>query len=156
MGNTLGYMITWTTYGTWLQGNERGFVRNGRIFGENKELEAANKQAQKQDTVILNKRQRQIIEEAILKEAKIIGEKVLAISIRSNHVHIVIYGGMNPVEDVVSRFKNAGYFAIRKEGNCGRIWTRGYDTRYCFDKKALEERIRYVGEQTPTTGVGAK
>ena len=24
MGNTLGYMVTWTRYYTWLQGDERG------------------------------------------------------------------------------------------------------------------------------------
>ena len=31
MAKTLGYMITWTTYGTWLQGDERGYVKDGNI-----------------------------------------------------------------------------------------------------------------------------
>jgi len=31
MAKTLGYMITWTTYGTWLQGGEKGFVKNGVV-----------------------------------------------------------------------------------------------------------------------------
>lgn len=147
MGKTLGYMVTWTTYGTRLQGDERGYVKNGKAAGEKKGLEAANKEAQKYDAVILNRRQRQIIEAANLEEAKSIGEKIPAISIRSNHVHIVIDGGMNPADEVVSRFKNAGYSAIRKEGSCGRIWTRGYDKRYCFDKESLQERIRYAKGQ---------
>jgi REP element-mobilizing transposase RayT len=157
MAKTIGYMITWTTYGTWLQGDKRGFFKNGEVLGENKGLEAVNKEAQKYDAVTLNRRQRQIIETAILEEARRIGEKILAISVRSNHVHIVIDGGMNPVDEVVSGFKNAGYFAIRKEGSCGRIWTRGYDKRYCFDKESLQERIRYAKGQdkkTPTAGVG--
>ncbi len=25
MGKVIGYMVTWTTYGTWLQGEEKGF-----------------------------------------------------------------------------------------------------------------------------------
>jgi hypothetical protein len=49
-----------------------------------------------------------------------------------------------PIEDLVRRYKNAGYFALRKEGFVGRVWTRGYDKRFCFDEKALKERIRYV------------
>jgi len=24
-----GYMLTWTTYGTWVQGDRRGFVKDG-------------------------------------------------------------------------------------------------------------------------------
>jgi hypothetical protein len=30
MVKTLGYMITFTTHGTWLQGDERGFVKELR------------------------------------------------------------------------------------------------------------------------------
>ncbi len=29
MGKTLGYMVTWTTYGSRLQGDARGFVKDG-------------------------------------------------------------------------------------------------------------------------------
>ncbi len=35
MAKTLGYMVTLTTYGTWLQGNEKGFVKDGVVRGEN-------------------------------------------------------------------------------------------------------------------------
>ncbi len=35
MTKTVGYMITWTTYGTWLQGDKKGFVKEGKIRGEN-------------------------------------------------------------------------------------------------------------------------
>jgi hypothetical protein len=29
MSKTVGYMVTWTTYGTWLQGEKKGFVKDG-------------------------------------------------------------------------------------------------------------------------------
>jgi len=28
----IGYMVTWTTYGTWLQGEKKGYVKNGKIL----------------------------------------------------------------------------------------------------------------------------
>jgi len=35
MAKTVGYMLTWTTYGTWLQGEKKGFVKDGEVMGEN-------------------------------------------------------------------------------------------------------------------------
>jgi len=34
----IGYMITWTTYGSWLQGGKRGYVKNGKILPANDKL----------------------------------------------------------------------------------------------------------------------
>ncbi len=55
MGKTLGYMITWTTYGTWLQGDKRGYVKEGEISGENKRLREANLAAQRSKEVKLGR-----------------------------------------------------------------------------------------------------
>jgi hypothetical protein len=35
MANTLGFMITWTTYGSWLQGEKKGYVKDGVTYKEN-------------------------------------------------------------------------------------------------------------------------
>ena len=43
-------MATWTTYGTWLQGNEKKYVKDGEILQADKELEEANKRQQKSKT----------------------------------------------------------------------------------------------------------
>ena len=37
-----GYMITWTTYGSWLQGDERGYVKNRNVLGKDEGLRKAN------------------------------------------------------------------------------------------------------------------
>jgi hypothetical protein len=55
VAKTLGYMITWTTYGTWLQGDERGYVKNAKIHPANKALMLANAQLQSQNAVRLSK-----------------------------------------------------------------------------------------------------
>ena len=38
MANALGYMATWTTYGSWLQGDKRRFVKDGKILPHDPEL----------------------------------------------------------------------------------------------------------------------
>ena len=42
MAETIGYMLTWTTYGTWLQGELKGFVKNGKARGDNVALRKSN------------------------------------------------------------------------------------------------------------------
>jgi hypothetical protein len=44
MGNSSWFMITWTTYGTWLQGDERGYVKSGRILPADETLKQTNEQ----------------------------------------------------------------------------------------------------------------
>jgi len=34
MREIIGCMITWTTYGSWLQGDKRGYVKDGKILRE--------------------------------------------------------------------------------------------------------------------------
>jgi len=57
MAKTFGYMVTRTTYGTWLQGDKRGYVKNGKIFSENPYLKKANIQSMARSDVRLNKKQ---------------------------------------------------------------------------------------------------
>jgi len=159
MGKTLGYMVTFTTYGSWLQGDKRGFVKDGKVSEASEELEQANKKRQSSKNVTLKKEQREIVRTAILRRAERIGENVLAISVRSNHVHAVIEGGGKPIDMVVNRLKTAAYYALREHGFEGKVWTRGYDKRFCFDEKALKNRIKYVNfhkrqRKTPTTQGG--
>jgi hypothetical protein len=90
MAKMIGFMATWTTYGTWLQGDKRGYVKNGITLGENAQLEKTNRQLLKHDKIKIPKNLGKTVENAILKEAKEVGQKVYAIAICSNHVHIVV------------------------------------------------------------------
>lgn len=144
MGKTLGYMITWTTYGTWLQGDKRGYVKDGEVSGENKELREANRAAQKSKGVKLRRKEKEIVRKAIGSEAEKLGQRIYAVAVCSNHVHVVADNIDEDLGKVAGRYKRAGTMALRRKGFVGRVWTKGYDKRFCFDKKALEERIRYV------------
>jgi len=52
------------------------------------------------------------------------------------------------LSNLFQRQKNAAAFdrvALQAKGFVGRVWTRGYDKRYCFDEESLKDRMDYVG-----------
>jgi REP element-mobilizing transposase RayT len=144
VNKTLGYMVTWTTYGTWLEGEKKGYVKKGQILEGNETLREKSKRNQKDATVRLSKKQRSVVSEAILAGAARTGENVFAIAVLSNHVHIVVHYNGKPIGRTVSRLKKTAYYAMRECGFRGRLWTRGYDRRYCFDEESLRARVDYV------------
>jgi REP element-mobilizing transposase RayT len=144
MGKVVGYMVTWTTYGTWLQGSKRGYVKNGEVRGACARLRESNRRRQKDRMFVLTKENRERVRRAILDEAGRLGQKVLVMSISTTHVHMVVNVIDEPIETAVGRYKRAATKALRAKGIRGRLWTRGYDRRFCFDEKSLKYRIEYV------------
>jgi REP element-mobilizing transposase RayT len=144
MGKMVGYMVTWTTYGTWLQGDKRKYVKDGEILPADKELEEANKRQQKSETVRLTNEQKKVVKDVVLKEAQRIGQEILALSVFSNHVHVVVGSTNESIENTVSRYKNVATCALKKTGLTERIWTRGFNKKFCFSSEELEEKIAYV------------
>jgi REP element-mobilizing transposase RayT len=140
----IGFIATWTTYGTWLQGDKRGYVKNGITLGVNAQLEKSNKQLLKHEKIIIPKNLRKTVENSILKEAKQIGQKVYAIAVCSNHVHIVVGNTDGRCGYSIGRFKRAATKALRECGFVSKVWTKGYDKRYCYNQNELETRIKYV------------
>jgi hypothetical protein len=96
MGKMIAYMATWTTCGTWLQGDKRGYVKESKILPGNDKLKSANQKQQKFQTVKLNAKQRQIVEQAV--------------------------GG----------YKYSATSALRNCGVKNKIWSGGFDERFCF------------------------
>ncbi len=144
MGKILGYMITWTTYGTWVQGDKRGYVKNSKVLGENKNLQKVNIASQAGKTVKLTRKEREIVRKAIEDESKKFEQEIYSIAVCSNHVHLVAVGGHELIESAVSRYKNVATCALKKAGLSGRIWTHGFDKRFCFTAEEVEKKIRYV------------
>ena len=144
MGTFIGYMLTWTTYGTWLQGDERGYVKDGCVLGRNDSLRRANKISQKQATVRLTKADRKIVRTAIIQESERLSQNVYALVVCSDHVHIVVESIDEDMGKVAGRYKRAATNALRKTGLEGKVWTKGFDKRFCFDENSLKNRIDYV------------
>ncbi len=137
-------MLTWTTYGTWLQGDERGYVKDGKTLGGDRVLMEANKRSQAGRTVHLSAKQKRVVHNAILREGALLGQRILALAVCSNHVHLVAEYITKPVGDVVAIYKAAGRKALNDLGIKGKVWTKGFDKRFCFDRESMQERIDYV------------
>lgn len=139
-------MVTWTTYGTWLQGGEKGFVKNGNVRGENIAIKKDCENKLKHKPVRLGRREKEIVRNAVIEAAKKFKQKILALAVYSNHVHIVCEYVDVPINIVVGYYKNAGRVALQKDGFEGRVWTKGFDKRFCFSDKDLRARVDYVNE----------
>ena len=144
MSRVIAYMVTWTTYGSWLQGDKRGYVKNGEILNKDKSLQEKCRKMMKSHELKLNRRQQQIAKNAIIDKANSISQAVYAIAVCSNHVHLILENTKMPIGMTVSQYKNAARIAIKKEGVDSKLWTRGFDKRYCFDEVELENKIGYV------------
>ena len=150
MGKIVGYMITWTTYGTWLQGDKRGYVKDGKILGKNDALLQSNLKRLKNPATRLDTEHCAIVRSAILKKSREIRQHIYAIAVRPNHVHIAAERTNESIEKVVSFYKNAARIALRRGGFVGRVWTRGFDKRFCFDRDQLQSKIKYVKDHHNT------
>lgn len=144
MGNTVGYMVTWRMYGTWLQGDGRGYTKDGEHLGRDDVLFEANRNNLQGSAVRLTDDQKEPVEKSIGAEGRRAGEKIEAIAVCSDHVHVVVRHTGKNVGEFVGRSKAAGRGVLRGMGLCGKVWARGYDKRFCFDEEALRQRIEYV------------
>lgn len=137
-------MLTWTTYGTWLQGHKKGYVKNGEVLKPSESLEKDNLSRLKCSPVRLNRRQKMIVETAIKEKALALNQKISAIIVYSNHVHVVVEKDALSIEETVSHYKNAARVALRNSGFNTRLWSRGFDKQFCYNQKELEQKIAYV------------
>lgn len=137
-------MITWTTYGTWLQGDKRGYVKDGKILRKSDALLQSNLREMKYPAARFNAEHCAVVHHAFLNKAKEIRQQIYAVAVSSNHVHIVAEHINESIERVVSYYKNAARLALRDKGFNGKIWTRGFDKRFCFNQEELKEKIQYI------------
>jgi len=146
MAKTVGYMLTWTTYGSWLQGDKRRYVKDGKVLDGDESLLQLCKFLQKGPTVKLRNDEKQIVRRAILNEAERINLKIGALAVCSNHVHLLLRFSPIPIGRLINRFKNISTSALKNHGRSGRIWTRGFDKRFCYDNDRFDACITYVNE----------
>ena len=144
MGDVIAYMLTWTTYGSWLQGDERGWVRDGKIYQPNKALFKANKESQKQDEFVLSKMHIEKIRDEIYENAKSLNQHIFALAVCKNHIHLLANNIDKPIHIIGGYYKSKTTKLLKRLGVESKVWTRGFDKRYCYDKKDLSKRIKYI------------
>ena len=145
----IGYFITWTTYGTWLPGDERGWHRwgEGNVQPPNELFAEMALSEMKETALTLSPHERDIVEQTIVRHCEIRSWTLHAVNARSNHVHIVVTArGYHP-KTVRDQFK-AWCTRHLKPGNRGRkrFWTEGGSCRWINYEDDLESAIVYVND----------
>jgi len=94
----IAYLITFRTYGTWLHGDQRGSIdRYHNTYGGPKAVpsrrrEHVHAQRLKGPPFLLNAASRKIVEAAIKEVCRFRGWALIALSVRTNHIHVVVSG----------------------------------------------------------------
>lgn len=148
----LAYLITFTTYGTWLHGDERGSVdRSHNTYGtpylaaDQRRLRY-DKSARKGKEVTLNADRRDVVRRTIVEVCSHRGWTLHELNVRTNHVHAVVSAPCKP-ERVMNDFKSWATRRLRERalGHAGRSqWTEHGSTRYLWKPDDLASACRYV------------
>ena len=148
-GEPIGYFLTWTTYGTWLTGDTRGWCRWGEGIQQSPNALFAEvaKAAMKEPPFTLNPDQRQVVERTIAKHCGIRGWKLHACNARSNHVHVVVAAPGYDCKTVRDQFKAwCTRHLKRNEVARNRFWSEGGSCRWINHADDLEAAIVYTNE----------
>jgi REP element-mobilizing transposase RayT len=144
----IAFFSTWTTYGTWLPGDERGWFKRGEYAFLKNEIARYQASMKMTDTAItLDTVQRSIVEKTIIEHCLVRDWLLHAVNCRTNHVHVVVTAPERPIEMPREQFKA---WCTRKLKQMNRFrkewWTqRGWDV-YIDNEDDLHEVIRYVVE----------
>lgn len=149
----LAYFITFRTHGTWLHGDQRGSVdRHGRnVYGSERialdpVFSVMMERNMSSEPLVLDGRQRSTVESAIRDVCLVRSHCLIAINVRTNHVHIVASGAISP-KSMMSAFKSNATRELRETGLVAPdrvIWSRGGSTRYLWKSRSVDSAVDYT------------
>ena len=147
MNDPLAYFLTWTTYGTWLPGDNRGWIKRNESGVQSSEpgLKKLAKQKMTEERVILSQEQRLIVDQQIRAHADHRAWNILALNVRTNHVHLVIEAHASP-EEVMRQMKMWCTQKLKQSTRQTKWWTKNGDCKLLFTEEAVENVVRYTLE----------
>jgi len=164
------WLLTWTTYGTWLPGEERGFVSNVRV-GPGPEvrhnvpgtpydrampgLKAAARAQMKGEPVALTAEQAAAVLAQLIETATYRGWTLMAAAVMWNHAHVVVGAPGDP--DPATLLRDFKSYAARRLNRTwgkpagGTWWTESGSRRNLPDDAAVTGAVEYVvaGQPNP-------
>jgi REP element-mobilizing transposase RayT len=146
----IAYFITWTTYGSWLHGDDCGSVDDrhnqyGTSYAEPDRVRRSRVLGrQSEPTLTLEDADRETVAEAIRTTCEIRRWSTHALAVRTNHVHIVLKSPESSAERVAALVKSWATRAPRASGRHeGRtkFWTNQSSTRSLFFEEAVRGAV---------------
>ncbi|MBU0719528.1 MAG: transposase [Planctomycetes bacterium] len=159
------YLLTWSTYGTWLPGDERGFVGRvpdadgGHVIhnipgepydAEEPGLRADAERKIKGSAVQLTGEQARVCVEAFGEVCGRYGLTIHAGAVMANHVHLVVSSSESEGARLLNLFKGV---SSRRLGQTfgrqpsGSWWTTGGSRRLLPNERAFDNAVNYVRNQ---------
>jgi REP element-mobilizing transposase RayT len=152
--NPLAYLITFRAYGTWLPGDERGWVqKNDSVYGTpflppRAALHRGCAQKLRNPPVLFNERARSIIDWAIRDACEYRKWDLRALNVRSNHTHCVVSAESAP-EGVLRILKSRATRILHEHGlfsHEAALWSRHGSTVYLWTEQQVADACSYVME----------
>jgi REP element-mobilizing transposase RayT len=160
------WLLTWTTYGSWLPGDARGFVSeqtdtNGRKFirnipgtevdCDNKRLRDAMAASLKGPPLKLSREQAHLVLAQFSETSGVRGYQLLAASVMANHVHLVVGVPGDPEPSkLLAVFKSYASRALNRQFGAPASrtwWTESGSKRKLPNDDAILAATRYVRDQ---------
>jgi REP element-mobilizing transposase RayT len=149
----IAFFITWATYGTWLPGDERGWVeyrRGWQLPDPLRKLEAAAFMTE--TSCRLDPDQRRAVEDQIMETCEHRSWTLHAVNCRSNHAHVVLSANLHPKQvrsqikawctrrlKDLERARNPDLMELRENW-----WAERGSQRWIYDPEGLESATLYV------------
>lgn len=160
------WFLTWTTYGTWLPGDSRGFVspkfaggekeRRNNIVGNpydvgRSKLLAAAKANLVGDAILLESAHAELLKTQFEETAAFRGWTLVVAAVMRNHVHLVVGIAGNPDPSYLMRdFKSYGSRTLNRlygKPASGTWWAEQGSNRKVKNKRHYDAVVRYVLHQ---------
>jgi REP element-mobilizing transposase RayT len=161
----LAYLITFRSYGTWLHGDERGSVdhvhnRVGTPYAPpDQRLHDRRLTQLKSEPLVFGARQRASVEKSIRETCALRGWGLMAVNVRTNHVHTVVAAGDLAPESILKALKARATTQMRTD-NCWTHehspWVEGGSKRYLWNERSVGAAVEYVvnGQGGPLPDLG--
>lgn len=152
MGSPIAYFLTWRTYGSWLPGDERGWINNdetlvGRPVGTpDSVLHDRAAEVMRDRSYVLTPAGRAVVGAAISGVCEHKKWRLLGCSVRTNHVHVVV-GCRETPEKALGAFKAWGTRRLREAGLAGAeqdVWGRHGSTIWLWTAEEVQSKVDYV------------
>ena len=152
----LAYFLTWTVYGTHLQGDERGWRQRGKgNQAPQPRLADWHRERLKHVVILLSSDQRQAVQRECQRHCDHRGWRLWVVNARTNHVHAVVTAPGFAGDIVRDQLKANCTRGLREQWTvfCNRpVWTHGGDWECINDEADLETVCLYVREAQDCRG----
>jgi len=148
----LAYFITFSTYGTWLHGDARGSVdcEHNQVgtpwLAPDPERHLAGRGRMTQEPYVLDAPRRAVVRDAVVEACQFRGWRLLALHVRSNHVHLVVSAEAEP-EGVMRVCKSRASRWLSEAGfdtPDRKRWTEHGSTKYRWTEEEVAAAVEYT------------